>query len=53
MITQKNEYKRYNSVKEFMIDIGAPEYMIKHGGLSSIRKRKEYNKYSWKKINEH
>ena len=49
----KNEHNRYNSVKEFMIDIGAPEYMIKHGGLSSIRKRKEYNKYSWKKINEH
>ena len=51
--TDTNKTKIYNSVKDFLKDIQAPEYMIKHGGLSSIRKKKEYNKYKWRKINEH
>lgn len=45
--------KRYNCVKDFMRDIGAPEYMIKNGGLSQLRKRKIYNRYTWRKIGEH
>lgn len=32
----------YNSVKDFLIDIEAPEYMIIHGGLSSLNKRRDY-----------
>ena len=51
--TETNESRIYNSIKDFLIDIKAPEYMIKHGGISSIRKRKEYNKFQWRKINEH
>ena len=47
-----NTYKNYDSVKEFLIDIGAPEYMIKHNSLSSIRKRSEYNRYQYTVIQE-
>lgn len=36
-----NETKGYESVKDFFIDIQAPEYMIRHGGLSSLNKRKD------------
>ena len=36
-----------------IIEINAPKYMINHGGITEIRKRKEYNKYQWRKINEH
>ena len=34
--------KEYTSFKEFLIDINAPEYMVKHGGMSTLNKRKEY-----------
>lgn len=34
----------YNSVRDFLVSIGAPEYMISHGGLSSLQKRKDYMK---------
>ena len=37
----------------FLIDIKAPEYTINHGGLSALKKRKEYNRYIATKINEH
>lgn len=50
---ETDEYKYYDSVKDFYIDIEAPEYMIKHGSLSCLKKRKEYNKYKVTKINEH
>ena len=36
-----NETKGYESVKDFFVDIQAPEYMIRHGGLSSLNKRKD------------
>lgn len=45
-------HKDYDCVKEFLIDIGAPNYMIKHGALSSIYKRKEFHKYTYTKIGE-
>ena len=34
--------KEYVSFKEFLIDINAPEYMIKQGSMYSFNKRKEY-----------
>lgn len=43
----------YNSIKEFYININAPQYMINHGGLSGLKKKKEYNRYHVTKINEH
>ena len=43
----------FNSVKDFLISINAPEYMINHGGLNNIYKRKEYKRYHITKINEH
>ena len=43
----------YNSIKDFLIAIKAPDYIIKHGGLSNLKKRKEYKRYSCRKINEH
>lgn len=44
----------YDSVKSFYIAIGAPQYMVNHGGLSSLKKRKDYiNRFSVIKINEH
>ena len=45
--------KRYDCVKDFMRDIGAPDYMIRNGGLSQLRKRKMYDRYTWRKIDEH
>lgn len=42
-----NTYTNYDSVRDFLIDIGAPDYMIKHNSLSSIRKRSEYNRYHY------
>lgn len=45
-------HKDYDCVKDFLIDIGAPNYMIKHGALSSIYKRKEFHKYTYKKLGE-
>ena len=48
-----NTTKIYDSIKDFLIDIKAPEYIIKHGGLSSLKKRKEYKRYFCEKINEH
>ena len=47
-----NTYKNYGSVKEFLLDIGAPEYMVKHNSLSGIRKRSEYNRYQYAVIQE-
>lgn len=45
------ETKGYESVKDFLIDIKAPEYIIRHGGLSSLRKRAEYaNRFIVEKI---
>jgi hypothetical protein len=40
-------YKIYDSIKDFLIDIEAPEYMIKHNAISSIRKRSEYDRYNY------
>lgn len=51
--SETDETKEYLSVKDFLIDINAPEYILKHGGLSGLKKRKEYNKYTWRKIDEH
>lgn len=42
----------YNSIKEFLKAIDAPAYMIKHGGLTCLRKRRMYNRYTWRKIDE-
>ena len=50
---ETNRIKQYNSIKEFLIDINAPDYMIKHGGLSGLKKKKEYSRYIWRKIDEH
>lgn len=38
----KDETKGYECVKDFLIDIGAPKYMVDHGALSGLNKRKEY-----------
>ena len=44
----------YDSIKSFYIAINAPQYMINHGGLSCLKKRKDYiNRFSVIKINEH
>lgn len=48
-----NEYNMFDSVKDFLISIDAPQYIINHGGLSGLNKRKEYNRYHITKINEH
>lgn len=45
--------KIYDSIKAFYIDIDAPQYMLNHGGLNCIQKRKEYKRYHITKINEH
>ena len=34
--------KEYESFKGFLIDINAPKYMIEHGGMYNLNKRKEY-----------
>lgn len=50
--TETKIYKDYESVKDFLIDIEAPDYLIKHNALSGIRKRSEYNKYQYSYIQE-
>lgn len=46
-----NEVKEYECIKDFLVDIGAPEYMIKHGSLSNLNKNREYkNRYVVEKI---
>lgn len=40
--TYTGEKKEYDSIKDFYIDIGAPKYMVKHGSISDLKKRKEY-----------
>lgn len=50
---ETGEIKRYDSIKDFYRDINAPEYFFKHGGLCMLKKRKEYNKYVCRKIDEH
>ena len=37
-----NTTKGYECIRDFLIDIDAPPYMIKHGSLASLNKRKEY-----------
>lgn len=34
--------KGYEGIRDFLIDIEAPDYMIKHGGLDALLKRKDY-----------
>lgn len=51
--TETYEIKYYDSIKQFLIAINAPEYMINHGGLSTLKKRSEYNKYKVYKIDKH
>lgn len=50
---ETEEINYYNSIKDFLISINAPNYMISHGGLSSLKKRRRYDKYYVEKINEH
>jgi len=50
---ETGEQKIYNSIKDFYIDINAPQYIINNGGLGMLNKRKEYKKYTWRKIDEH
>lgn len=45
--------KIYESIRDFLTDIGAPDYMIAHGAWSTIRKRREYDRYHVFKIDEH
>lgn len=40
----------YPSVREFLISINAPAYMIKHGSLAGLKKRKEYKRYQILKL---
>lgn len=47
----KNVTKCYETIKEFFIDIQAPTYMIKNGGLSMLNKRNSYkNRFVIEKI---
>lgn len=48
-----NTEKIYESIKDFYIDIKAPQYIINHGGLNGLNKRTEYKRYHVTKINEH
>lgn len=51
---KENKTTIYNSVKEFLISINAPNYMIKHNSISSINKRTEYkNRYKIIRLFEH
>ena len=36
---------RFDSVKDFLISINAPQYMINHGGVAILKKRREYDRY--------
>lgn len=47
-----DETKIYRSVKEFLKDIDAPEYIQKHGGIDGLKKRREYNCYHVTKLEE-
>ena len=44
--SETNTSKDYDSVHDFLIDIGAPEYMIENGGSAGLRKRREYDRYT-------
>ena len=44
--------KCYPSFKSFLREIDAPQYMLDNGGLSTLRKRREYNRYSVERIDE-
>ena len=37
-----NTTKGYECVRDFLVDIGAPDYMVNHGSLTFLNKRKEY-----------
>lgn len=50
--SESGEVREYDSIKSFMKAINAPHYMLKHGGISNLAKRKEYKKYIVKKIDE-
>lgn len=46
-----NGLKEYECIKDFLIDINAPKYMIEHGGLSMLNKRSEYkDRYEVEKV---
>lgn len=47
-----DETKLYKSIKEFLTDINAPEYIRNHGGLDGLKKRKEYKCYHVTKLEE-
>lgn len=44
--SETNTSKNYDSVHDFLIDIGAPEYMIENGSSANLRKRREYDRYT-------
>ena len=50
--TITNTFKDYNSVRDFLVDIEAPDYMVRHNSLSTIRKRREYDRYQYIVIQE-
>lgn len=43
--TETNVVTEYASVKDFLIHINAPKYMIDNRGFNIIKKRREYHKY--------
>lgn len=49
---ETEETKIYESIKSFLIDIDAPEYIIRHNSLTGLEKRTEYKKYHVVKLDE-
>lgn len=47
------EEREFPSVREFLIHINAPKYMIEHNSISALKKRREYNRYHVTRIYEH
>lgn len=48
---ETNTAKEYECIKDFLIDIKAPDYMIKNGGLAGLKKKSEYkDRYVVEKI---
>lgn len=47
---ETGEQKIYNSIKDFYIDINAPQYIINNGGLGMLNKRKEYKSILGEKL---
>lgn len=50
--TETNTTTIYDSVKDFLRAINAPDYMIRQGGLVSLKKRKEYKRYMCTKLDK-